>query len=140
MYVNYKRPNIAAVYTTTGASFTFIPGINEIDSKLWSQLLENKNFKADVDAKAYVVELDNDDSESDDDAPGANASHPAPLAKAVEDQTSRIITQTYDIKTLKEMKRNETRRNVIDQIDAQITRLNEDRRANRGRIQSDEEV
>ncbi len=144
MYVKYKKPNIAVVHTAAGATFTFIPGVNEIDSKLWSQLLENKNFKADVDAKHYVVEIDDDEDDIDVDVPnpeaGPDAPKPfAPLSKASDDKTARLISETYDIKTLKDMKRNETRRNVIELIDAQINKLQEDRRANRGRVNTDEE-
>jgi hypothetical protein len=187
MFVNYKLPNVAQVHTASGASFTFIPGVNQIDSTLWKQLLENKHFKNDVDAKHYVVEINDDqsvDDEDDDDLdqggddddgedntptpPPQNskpASKPAgetkpqaesgPLTKmasavssavssafsgASDDTTSRVISETYDIKTLKEMRRSETRRAVLDKIDAQILRLQEERRSNRGRVNTEEEA
>ena len=137
MYVNYKRANLAVVNTVSGATFTFMPGINNIDGKLWNALLENKHFKADVDAKIYVVETEDDQDDDHDDIPIQN--QPAPLAKVQEDSTFRLINETFDIKTLKEMRRNETRRPVLDRIEAQIQRVQDERRNNRGRVNTDED-
>lgn len=134
MLVNYTKPNVSLAYTSMGEPFTFIPGINQINEPLWKRLLENKHFKSDVDAKVYIVEDEKDPEIGDD-------GEPAPILKNIssDKDITRIIKDTYDLKTLKEMRRSETRRDVISTIDAQIQKLQEERRNARGRANQDEE-
>ena len=117
MLVKYTLPRPSRVFTKAGKAHQFIPGINELSSDLWAELMKNRNFKEDVEAEHYEVVME-EDAPEDDGLPGT----PLATFENVRDAFP-IIKDTYDRKLLLQWRGHETRKTVVNEIDAQLARI-----------------
>lgn len=118
MLVKYIKERPCRAFDTNGTATQFVPGINSIKQSTWDSLLKNRNFKRDVDRQFFVVVTEKEPEPLKD---GAEGSH-LTLFETVR-QAKPIIAETYDRKLLLHWRSREDRKTIIDEINAQIARI-----------------
>lgn len=118
MLVKYLKERPCRAFDKKGVATQFIPGINRIKESTWKSLLLNKNFRRDVAREYFQVVIEKEPEPMADGAEGSDLT----LFETVR-QAKPIIMETYDRKLLLSWRSRETRKTIVDEIDAQIARI-----------------
>ena len=118
MLVKYVKPRPCRAFDCNGVATQFIPGVNQVKRSVWDELMKNKNFKRDVDREFFEVITDEEPKPLKDGADGS----PLSLFENVR-AAMPIIKETHDRKLLLSWRSREDRKTIIDEIDAQIARI-----------------
>lgn len=118
MLVRYVKERPCRAFDKKGGVTQFIPGINRIKESTWKSLLQNKNFRRDVEREYFQIVIEKEPEPLSDGAEGSDLT----LFETVR-QAKPIIMETYDRKLLLSWRSRESRKTIVDEIDAQIARI-----------------
>ena len=119
MLVRYNQKNMISA-KAKGKWIRFVPGINEVSSENWQSLIENKNFKKNVDKGLLVVVGD----QESDDMSGALSKVDGVV------EAKNMVRETFDIRLLKQWQSEEKRKTVLQVIDEQLEKIENQTKAN----------
>lgn len=114
LLVEWTQPNLFTWFDkkATAPTLKLLPGINQVDEKMWAKAEKHPLVKHHLSEENLVVH--------DEKIEGKAGLSETPVKDA-----KRIIVGTFDKELLQNWKSGEKRKSVVDAIDAQIKKVDE---------------